>query len=134
VAITFYTKEDIPYVKNIANIIAASEKQAGKPPSEASVQKWLLDALPKPSKEEKKKLKKYGVKARRGGLGQGKEGKEAKGAKGRMQISTKSGYERKLEIIARVLFKEVRDERMPKQKIQMFRKIVSGVESMISLL
>jgi len=97
VAITFYTKEDIPYVKNIANIIAASEKQAGKPPSEASVQKWLLDALPKPSKEEKKKLKKYGVKARRGGLGQGKEGKEAKGAKGRMQISTKSGYERKLE-------------------------------------
>jgi ATP-dependent RNA helicase DDX52/ROK1 len=97
VAVTFYTKEDIPYVKNIANIIAASEKQAGKPPSEASMQKWLLDALPKPSKEEKKKLKMYGVEARRGGLGIGKEGKEAKGGKGRMQISTKSGYERKLE-------------------------------------
>ncbi|PMD37900.1 P-loop containing nucleoside triphosphate hydrolase protein [Hyaloscypha variabilis F] len=97
VAVTFYTKEDIPYVKNIANIIAASEKQAGKPASEASMQKWLLDALPKPSKEEKKKLKMYGVEARRGGLGAGKEGKEAKGKKGRMQISTKSGYERKLE-------------------------------------
>lgn len=97
VAVTFYTKEDIPYVKNIANIIAASERQAGKPPSEASMQKWLLDALPKPSKEEKKKLKMYGVEARRGGLGAGKEGKEAKGKKGRMQISTKSGYERKLE-------------------------------------
>jgi ATP-dependent RNA helicase DDX52/ROK1 len=97
VAVTFYTKEDIPYVKNIANIIAASEKQAGKPPSEASMQKWLLDALPKPSKEEKKKLKMYGVEARRGGLGAGKEGKEAIAKKGRMQISTKSGYERKLE-------------------------------------
>jgi ATP-dependent RNA helicase DDX52/ROK1 len=97
VAVTFYTKEDIPYVKNIANIIAASEKQAGKPPGEASMQKWLLDALPKPSKDEKKKLKMYGVEARRGGLGKGKEGNEAKNGKGRMQISTKSGYERKLE-------------------------------------
>ena len=97
VAVTFYTKEDIPYVKNVANIIAASEKQAGKAPSEASMQKWLLDALPKPSKEEKKNLKKYGVEARRGGLGSGKEGKESKTGKGRMQISTKSGYERKLE-------------------------------------
>ena len=97
VAVTFYTKEDIPYVKNVANIIAASEKQAGKAPSEASMQKWLLDALPKPSKEGKKKLKKYGVEARRGGLGSGKEGEEAKTGKGRMQISTKSGYERKLE-------------------------------------
>ncbi|KAH6681297.1 P-loop containing nucleoside triphosphate hydrolase protein [Halenospora varia] len=95
VAVTFYTKEDIPYVKNIANIIAASEKQAGKPASEASMQKWLLDALPTPSKEEKKKLKMYGVEARRGGLEKGKEG-VGKG-KARMQISTKSGYERRLE-------------------------------------
>ncbi|KAF4617056.1 hypothetical protein G7Y89_g15093 [Cudoniella acicularis] len=95
VAVTFYTKEDIPYVKNIANIITASEKQAGKPASEASMQKWLLDALPTPSKEEKKKLKMYGVEARRGGLEKGKEGM-GKG-KARMQISTKSGYERRLE-------------------------------------
>ena len=93
IAVTFYTKEDIPYVKNIANIIAASEKQAGKPASEASVQKWLLDALPKPSKEQKKKLKMYGVEARRGGL---EKGSERKG-KGTALISTKSGYERKLE-------------------------------------
>ncbi|KAG0652186.1 ATP-dependent RNA helicase ROK1 [Hyphodiscus hymeniophilus] len=91
VAVTFYTKEDIPYVKNIANIIAASEKQAGKEPGEASVQKWLLDALPKPSKEQKKKLKMHGVEARRGGLEKVGEGK------GKAQISTKSGYERKLE-------------------------------------
>ncbi|TGO32006.1 hypothetical protein BHYA_0368g00050 [Botrytis hyacinthi] len=101
IAVTFYTKEDIPYVKNVANIIAASEKQAGKPASEASMQKWLLDALPTPSKEEKKKLKKYGVEARRGGLGNAKDGKDGKDkggkSKSRMQISTKSGYERKLE-------------------------------------
>ncbi|KAH7318964.1 P-loop containing nucleoside triphosphate hydrolase protein [Rhexocercosporidium sp. MPI-PUGE-AT-0058] len=99
VAVTFYTKEDIPYVKNVANIIAASEKQAGKEPSEAGMQKWLLDVLPKPSKDEKKKLKLYGVEARRGGLGGGKD-KDGKGkgkGKGKMQISTKSGYERKLE-------------------------------------
>ncbi|KAH8597648.1 P-loop containing nucleoside triphosphate hydrolase protein [Bisporella sp. PMI_857] len=97
VAVTFYTQEDIPYVKNIANIIAASEKQAGQPASEASIQRWLLDALPTPSKETKKKLKKYGVEARRGGLGAGKEGNKAKISKAKMQISTKSGYERKLE-------------------------------------
>lgn len=90
VAVTFYTKEDIPYVRDVANIIAASEKQAGKEPG----RKWLLDALPKPSKEDKKKLKKFGVKARRNGLD--KE-KDEKGSKGRMQISTKSGYERRLE-------------------------------------
>lgn len=95
VAVTFYTKEDIPYVKNIANIIAASEKQAGLPPSEASMQKWFLDALPTPTKEEKKRLKKHGVEARRGGL-ERSEGKDGKG-KNKMQISTKSGYERRLE-------------------------------------
>ncbi|KAG9249276.1 P-loop containing nucleoside triphosphate hydrolase protein [Calycina marina] len=97
VAVTFYTKDDIPYIKSIAQIIAASEKQAGKPASESSMQKWLLDSLPTPSKEVKKKLKKYGVEARRGGLGEAKEGVEAKKGKGRMQISSKSGYERKLE-------------------------------------
>jgi ATP-dependent RNA helicase DDX52/ROK1 len=97
VAVTFYTKEDIPYVKNIANIIAASEKQAGLPPSEASIQKWFLDALPKPTKDEKKKLKMHGVEARRSGLSM-MDGKEKNGkGQGRMQISTKSGYERKLE-------------------------------------
>ena len=97
VAVTFYTKEDIPYVKLIANIIAASEKQAGKSASESSMQKWLLDALPTPSKEEKKKLKKYGVEARRSGPQTGKEDKTSTNGKRRTQISTKSGYERKLE-------------------------------------
>lgn len=81
VAVTLYTKEDIPYVKNVANIIAASEKAAGKE-GEGSVQKWLLDALPTPSKKAKQELKRKGVEARR---------------TGKAKISTKSGYERKLE-------------------------------------
>jgi ATP-dependent RNA helicase DDX52/ROK1 len=96
-AVTFYTKDDIPFVKNVANIIAASEKASGMPDSEASMQKWLLDALPKPSKEEKKKLKMHGVESRRGGLAKGKDGKPSEGKQGRAQISTKSGYERRLE-------------------------------------
>ncbi|KAF8847460.1 P-loop containing nucleoside triphosphate hydrolase protein [Acephala macrosclerotiorum] len=96
VAVTFYTKEDIPYVKAVANIIAASEKAAGKGESEAGMKRWLLDALPTPSKQEKKNLKMHGVEARRGGLGENSKDGKGKG-KFKAQISTKSGYERKLE-------------------------------------
>ncbi|RAL61816.1 hypothetical protein DID88_002879 [Monilinia fructigena] len=125
IAVTFYTKEDIPYVKNVANIIAASEKQAGKPASESSMQKWLLDALPTPSKEEKKKLKKYGVEARRGGLSNSKDGKDSKSgkSKSRMQISTKSGYERKLENNRKGLSRGARGESK-----KMLQRGVEGVE------
>ncbi|KAJ0166116.1 ATP-dependent RNA helicase ROK1 [Colletotrichum tanaceti] len=65
VAVTFYTTDDIPFVKSVANVIAASEKQAGKTGDEANVQKWLLDALPNVSKADKKRLKEKGVEARR---------------------------------------------------------------------
>ena len=74
--------------KKIANIIAASEKAAGK--KDLTVQKWLLDALPNVSKKDRQDLKMHGVEARRVGLD---ESKRRKGA----QISTKSGYERKVE-------------------------------------
>ncbi|KAK4204001.1 putative ATP-dependent RNA helicase [Triangularia verruculosa] len=85
VAVTFYTKEDIPFVKSVANVIAASEKQAGKTAAgEESVKKWLLDALPKVAKEDKRKLKVRGVEARRAG------GKEA-------SITTQSSWERRKE-------------------------------------
>jgi ATP-dependent RNA helicase DDX52/ROK1 len=95
VAVTFYTKEDIAYVKGIANVIAASERQAGKSSDAAGgLPKWLLDALPTPSKNLKKKLKIHGVDARRTGLAEKGDGK---GKAGRMQISTKSGFERRLE-------------------------------------
>ncbi|KAI1858523.1 uncharacterized protein JN550_012570 [Neoarthrinium moseri] len=81
VAVTFYTKEDLPYLKNIANVISLSEKQAGKG-SEEGIPKWLMDALPKVKKEDRKKLKERGVESRRGT---------------KAQVTTKSAWERKRE-------------------------------------
>ncbi|KAI5842006.1 ATP-dependent RNA helicase rok1 [Tricharina praecox] len=81
-AITYCTKEDIPYIKGIANVIRASAKGSGG--GEGGVQKWLLDSLPKTSKNDKKKLKLHGVEVR--------QGKDAK-----HRISTKSGFQRKME-------------------------------------
>lgn len=79
VAVTFYTKEDIPFLKNIANVISLSEKQAGK---EDGIPKWLMDALPKVQKDDKKKLKKKGVESRRGN---------------KAEITTKSAWEKRRE-------------------------------------
>ncbi len=95
VAVTFYTEEDIPYVKNIANVIAASERANGKGggTGEKTMQKWLLDALPALSKKTKKELKMKGVEGRRFRPNDHENGKERR----RMRISTKSGYDRKLE-------------------------------------
>lgn len=93
IAVTYYTKEDIPYVKNIANVINVSEKLRGGPDGEKSVQKWLLDALPDLSKRNKQELKKHGVKARQSALNNAKDNKEHR----RMRISTKSGFERRQE-------------------------------------
>ncbi|KAL4893687.1 ATP-dependent RNA helicase rok1 [Aspergillus ambiguus] len=92
VAVTYYTKEDIPYVKSIANIIDVSEKLRGTG-EEKSVQKWLLNSLPDLSKKDKKELKKHGVKARQSNLKSIKDNKESRQSK----ISTKSGYERRME-------------------------------------
>ncbi|KAF2668701.1 P-loop containing nucleoside triphosphate hydrolase protein [Microthyrium microscopicum] len=63
--VTLYTKEDVPFVKPIANVIAASEKVAGKTDG---VQRWLLDALPTPSKRDRKEVKQRGIEARRPGV------------------------------------------------------------------
>ncbi|KAF2017665.1 P-loop containing nucleoside triphosphate hydrolase protein [Aaosphaeria arxii CBS 175.79] len=87
IAVTYYTQEDIPYVKNVANVIRASEALRGKGEGEATIQQWLLDALPTPSKRDKQQLKKRGIEARRAV-------KDSKG-RGSMRISTKSGYERR---------------------------------------
>ncbi|AEO69964.1 67d7d29b-48ae-489d-b480-df6e88321b36 [Thermothielavioides terrestris] len=90
VAVTFYTKDDIPFVKSVANVIAASERQAGKAAGQgqgqegtAAVPKWLLDALPKVAKEDKRRLKVRGVESRRTG--------------GKASITTKSSWERRRE-------------------------------------
>ncbi|KAI0839164.1 P-loop containing nucleoside triphosphate hydrolase protein [Hypoxylon sp. FL0890] len=81
VAVTFYTTEDVAYLKSIANVIALSEKQAGKS-NEEGVPKWLMDSLPKVKKEEKKKLKQRGVESRRGA---------------KATITTQSAWERRKE-------------------------------------
>ncbi|KAF5861969.1 RNA-dependent ATPase rok1 [Aspergillus alliaceus] len=92
VAVTYYTKEDIPYVKSIANIIDVSEKLRGTE-GEKSVQKWLLDSLPDLSKKDKQELKKHGVKARQSNVKGVTDDKKRRQAK----ISTKSGFERRME-------------------------------------
>lgn len=84
IAVTFYTKEDIPFVKTVANVIAASEKQAGKTGDNASIQKWLLDALPKVNKADRKTLRERGVESRRSGTT-------------KAMITSTSGYERRKE-------------------------------------
>jgi ATP-dependent RNA helicase DDX52/ROK1 len=83
IAVTFYTKEDIPFVKTVANVITASEKQAGKSGDDAGVQKWLLDALPKVNKADRKMLRERGVEARRSGH--------------KANITSTSGFERRKE-------------------------------------
>ena len=89
VAITLYTEEDIPYVKNVANVVAASEK-LDRGHVGGGLQKWLLDSLPKPSKNAKKKLKRFGVEARR------PMPDTSNGQRSRVRISTKSGFDRRL--------------------------------------
>ncbi|KAI2616102.1 P-loop containing nucleoside triphosphate hydrolase protein [Hypoxylon sp. NC1633] len=81
VAVTFYTTEDVAYLKSIANVIALSEKQAGKN-SDEGIPKWLMDSLPRVGKEEKKKLKRHGVESRQAG---------------KANITTKSAWERRKE-------------------------------------
>ncbi|KAJ5146804.1 hypothetical protein N7526_000156 [Penicillium atrosanguineum] len=94
IAVTYYTKEDIPYVKSIANVIDASEKLRGTD-GKKSIQKWLLESLPDLSKKDKQELKKHGVKARQVSKNLGKDENE-KGSRA-ARISTKSGYERRME-------------------------------------
>ena len=97
VAVTLYTNEDVPYVKNVANVIAASERAKGNQSCEGKgkgegVQKWLLDALPDVSKKTKRVLKRRGVESRSVTV-ERDGGREAR----KMRISTKSGYDRRLE-------------------------------------
>ncbi|KAF3938042.1 hypothetical protein ABW19_dt0201228 [Dactylella cylindrospora] len=86
-AITYYTEEDVKYVRGIVQVMEKSG--GGDAGGIGGVQKWMLESLPKTTKEEKKELKRKGVKERRVGI------HEDGGKKGR--ISTKSGYDRKLE-------------------------------------
>lgn len=96
IAVTFYTKEDIPYVKNIANIIAISERVNNTEDltkSRPRMEKWLLDALPIVSKKTKQELKWKGVESRRSAAVGDDRARQAR----KTRISTKSGYERRME-------------------------------------
>jgi len=90
VAVTLYVKEDIPFVKNVVSVIAAAEGLRGGGEGIGKeglgARRRLLESLPKPSKREKQRLKKRGVESRR-------PEKESAGTR----ISTKSGYQRRLE-------------------------------------
>lgn len=104
IAVTFYTKEDIPYVKNIANVISRSERCKSKDDNadadgekhEGAMEKWLLDALPPVPKKTRQELKRKGVESRRSGAGREEEEDGGRMAR-KMRISTKSGYDRRLE-------------------------------------
>ena len=91
VAVTLYSKEDIPYMKHVATVVSMAQKQQGAATGEG-VQQWLLDALPSLSKNDKQKFKKRGVEVRtaRGAAS------DPRGAK-KARISTKAGYVRREE-------------------------------------
>ena len=89
VAVTLYSKEDIPYLKHVANIVTMAQRQKGV---ESTMQQWLLDAVPNLSKNEKQNLKKRGVECRTA-RGQQKDPKAARKAR----ISTKAGFVRRAE-------------------------------------
>ena len=96
VAVTFYTKEDIPYMKNVVNVVAASRK-AGKTSTnvgneEQSMQRWLLKELPAISKNTRRSLKRKGLESRRATRSTTDRKEQRK-----MRISTKSGYDRRVE-------------------------------------
>lgn len=104
-AITFYTREDVPYIRGVVNVIEASRKASGisDDNGEEKGNAWLLDILPKLDKTEKKKLKIRGVEARREDSAnknnniEEKRNIKQKTRNSSTRISTRSGYERKLQ-------------------------------------
>lgn len=92
VAVTLYSKEDIPYLKPIANLVATAHKLKGSSGVEGAdgFQPWLLDALPSLSKKAKQDLKKRGVESRTA-AGASKDSKAGRNSK----ISSKAGYIRR---------------------------------------
>ncbi|KAK5096334.1 RNA-dependent ATPase rok1 [Lithohypha guttulata] len=104
VCVTFYTKDDVSYLRPIATVIAKSQKtQGGASPDGgdgtnglgSGVPSWLLDALPHLTKNKKKDLKERGVDVRRGV--KESDDKKQRRRKGRNMIGTKSGYEKKVQ-------------------------------------
>jgi len=111
VCVSFYTKEDVRYVKGIANVIAASEEaqvklesatmstqgykaSASKSPRTSNgIQPWPLHALPSVPKTARKDLKLHGVESRRAIHADDDE--KTKRMKRKARIGTQSGHERR---------------------------------------
>lgn len=98
VAVTLYAEDDLPYVKNVVNVIAASEHQ-GSGGGDAAAdggksQRWLRDLLPKVAKKDKQLLKRRGVETRRTQKLQGGGGNRVNM---KSRISTKSAFDRRVE-------------------------------------
>jgi ATP-dependent RNA helicase DDX52/ROK1 len=89
VAVTLYSKEDIPYLKHVANVVSMAQKMKG---DDNGMQQWLLEAIPKLNKTEKQNLKKRGIESR---TARGRES-DPKAAR-RARISTKAGFVRQAE-------------------------------------
>lgn len=93
--VTFYTKDDVNYLRPIVNVIVKSQKIHGQgESSEEMVPKWLLESLPHLSKQAKKEIKQRGVDVRRA-IKESDDKKERR-RKGRNTIGTTSGYEKQL--------------------------------------
>lgn len=107
---TFYTREDVKYLKVIANVIAASQKKPARTRNNVTgddhsdlqfgtevegLPPWLLASLPDLTKSDRKDLKTRGVTVRRGV--KESDGKTERRVKAKNKIGTQSGYERRLE-------------------------------------
>lgn len=93
-SVTLYSKEDLAYVKHVANVIAASERQRSGGTQGEEAQRWLLDLLPKVSKKERQQLKKQGVESRRTPTLKRQRGDHVNK---KTRISTKTAYDRRVE-------------------------------------
>ena len=92
VAVTLYSKEDIPCLKHIVNVISLTQKQQVVESGDSGMQQWLLNALPTLSKNQKQDLKKHGIESRTAKARQ----VDPKAAR-KARISTKSGFVRRTD-------------------------------------
>jgi ATP-dependent RNA helicase DDX52/ROK1 len=99
VCVTFYTREDVKYLKAIASVIKSSTTTSSTAASSTAVVEgipsWLLQSLPDLTKNTRKELKQRGVETRRA-IKQSDNADERR-KKRKARIGTKSGYEKREE-------------------------------------
>ncbi|KAK5095840.1 RNA-dependent ATPase rok1 [Exophiala xenobiotica] len=125
VCVTFYTREDVRYLRPIANVIGKSRGDA-ESASASGLPPWLLDALPVLTKQAKKDLRERGVDVRR--AVKESDDKKERRRKGRNAIGTKTGYEKKLENRRRGMVEGSRRRKAREQHGQQSNDGVDGGE------